>query len=470
MVILSEDVLRSAKDPTKDTADAKEPAGTADASTIGRKETKELDYCSQLNRVLPPSIRVIAWVPVGDSFSARFAAESRTYRYFFVRRSLDLAAMQAAAWKFVGDHDFRNFCKIDAINVTNFRRVIHSVTLCQMPASRDVGDTTRAPGDAMKGAGGGIASIGSPEDVWFFEIRGQAFLWHQVRHMVSVLFLVGRGLEAPSVIDALLDPSHETGVPRKPQYSMAPESPLVLHRCTYSHLQFHYDPAVLWRLCHDLEQEWEEVTLKAARLRNALNILYGVRVRARDVQDVQAKATKVVDHADGRRTTKRIRSSKNSPPEATLFSSGSGDGCAQNPVEPGVSGSTIAEVASNRTATATNAATVEQSRVAGEAELTRSNQGKVKDSSEWQYTGTADVLVPWAHALQILGGLENAPGTRRAHVPLLHRPGAKTLAEKVAGLSGRQQQRKLAHDGQRAGIALDEDRDFFRQMRSQGNM
>jgi tRNA pseudouridine38/39 synthase len=30
-------------------------------------------------------------------------------------------------------------------------------------------------------------------------IKGSAFLWHQVRCMVSVLFLIGQGLESPSV-------------------------------------------------------------------------------------------------------------------------------------------------------------------------------------------------------------------------------------------------------------------------------
>ncbi|KAL7617024.1 hypothetical protein Lser_V15G00158 [Lactuca serriola] len=30
-------------------------------------------------------------------------------------------------------------------------------------------------------------------------IKGSAFLWHQVRCMVAVLFLIGQGLESPDV-------------------------------------------------------------------------------------------------------------------------------------------------------------------------------------------------------------------------------------------------------------------------------
>jgi tRNA pseudouridine38/39 synthase len=32
--------------------------------------------------------------------------------------------MQKAASKFIGEHDFRNFCKMDAANVSNYRRRI----------------------------------------------------------------------------------------------------------------------------------------------------------------------------------------------------------------------------------------------------------------------------------------------------------------------------------------------------------
>lgn len=37
--------------------------------------------------------------------------------------------MQKAASKFVGEHDFRNFCKMDAANVSNYRRHITEFTI-----------------------------------------------------------------------------------------------------------------------------------------------------------------------------------------------------------------------------------------------------------------------------------------------------------------------------------------------------
>lgn len=37
------------------------------------------------------------------------------------------------------------------------------------------------------------------DELWAMTIKGSAFLWHQVRFMVAVLFLIGEGHESPSV-------------------------------------------------------------------------------------------------------------------------------------------------------------------------------------------------------------------------------------------------------------------------------
>ena len=63
-----------------------------------------------------------------------------------------------------GEFDFRNFCKIDPA-VSNFRRTVLSASI--QPA-----------------AGGPCVPEGSesPLDVFEFEVRGTAFLYHQARH------------------------------------------------------------------------------------------------------------------------------------------------------------------------------------------------------------------------------------------------------------------------------------------------
>ncbi|KAH9948477.1 pseudouridine synthase [Amylocystis lapponica] len=186
----------------------------------------ELHYVSSLNNVLPPTIRVIAWSPVSLEFSARFSCRYRHYKYLFSSQGLDVSAMQSAAELLVGEHDFRNMCKLDpSKQLTTFKRRILSARI----------------NPVQSGA------------LYVFDLIGTAFLYNQVRHIMAVLFLVGTRLEHPSIVSALLniDPEHplspETGqgplpvVVTKPEYQMADALPLMLWECGYE------ESAVNWR-------------------------------------------------------------------------------------------------------------------------------------------------------------------------------------------------------------------------------
>lgn len=96
------------------------------ASQRAKADTeKEIPYCFILNKVLPPEIRVLAWCPVADDFSARykaiqrssylvltctfkathfflmldrFSCLKRTYKYFFPKGELDLEVCISDLW------------------------------------------------------------------------------------------------------------------------------------------------------------------------------------------------------------------------------------------------------------------------------------------------------------------------------------------------------------------------------------
>ncbi|XP_044509899.1 tRNA pseudouridine(38/39) synthase [Mangifera indica] len=203
----------------------------------------EIDYVRVLNRALPKDIRIIGWCPVPINFSARFSCLSREYKYFFWRENLNLLAMESAGKKFVGEHDFRNFCKMDALNVHNYRRHVTSFEVS--PCDMRYGDNQ-------------LCAI---------KIRGTAFLWHQVRCMVAVLFMIGRGLESDEVIDALLDTERTL---RKPQYIMAPEIPLVLQSCEFDDLKFTCSFDAGQALLMHLQNECQMYQLQAAIYHEAL--------------------------------------------------------------------------------------------------------------------------------------------------------------------------------------------------------
>ena len=234
------------KQDAEDVDTTEEPVETQHEKPAWDSIQDELPYIQLLNRVLPPDIKILAWCanPPPD-FSARFSCKERRYRYFFTNPAftptpglptntkgdawLDIEAMRGAAKKLEGLHDFRNMCKVDpSKQLTTFERRIFSARIEAVTADQEPGAFLARPPFAADSEQH-PASSAEPE-LFYFEVCGSAFLWHQVRHMVAVLFLVGQGYEDPSIVDMLLDPSK---MPGRPVYEMASDGPLVLWDCIF---------------------------------------------------------------------------------------------------------------------------------------------------------------------------------------------------------------------------------------------
>lgn len=93
--------------------------------------------------------------------------------------------MQDAAKYLIGEHDFRNLCKMDK-DKTTMRRVI-KVDIVSPPTTLGTEEGTH-PLDSCK-----------------LVILGQSFVWHQIRCIAAVLIYVGKGLEEPEIVRELLD-------------------------------------------------------------------------------------------------------------------------------------------------------------------------------------------------------------------------------------------------------------------------
>ncbi|KAK4861733.1 hypothetical protein LT330_003768 [Penicillium expansum] len=257
----------------------KPPAEGEDAMNVDSGSTEkewddvvdEMNYINVLNRVLPEDIRVLAWCPnPPPGFDARFSCRERRYKYFFTNPAfnptpgsigfqnraqngkgprsefregwLDIEAMREAAKHFEGLHDFRNFCKLDTNKqIDNFERIIHHSSIEAVnPKVNPVGYIGK-PGFQAKEGCVPEPDLITPDTVsqsvpqiYTFNLHGSAFLWHQVRHMVAILFLVGQGLESPSIVPELLDIAKN---PRKPTYAMADDAPLVLWDCIFPDIE-----------------------------------------------------------------------------------------------------------------------------------------------------------------------------------------------------------------------------------------
>ncbi len=168
-----------------------------------------------MNARLPEAVRVLKAAYAKDDFDARLSAKGKEYRYqlyqadilpphlapywTFCHRPLDLAAMQKAAAFFVGEHDFLSFA-------ANPNRVLETTV-------RNIFSFE-------------VKRVGPR---YTFIVRGDGFLYKQVRSMVGFLISVGKGNEKPEAVKELLD-KHP---PRTARVETAPARGLFLWKVFY---------------------------------------------------------------------------------------------------------------------------------------------------------------------------------------------------------------------------------------------
>ena len=178
---------------------------------------------------LPRDLGVLAvWeasLPDGAPVDPRFWNLGKRYRYrirstprrlpqtirgeWHLPRALDVAAMQAAARHFVGEHDFAGFRASACQSRTTVRR-LHAVTVTGRPSGDELPADPRCEvheggsemGKVAKVAE--VAEVAEVVEVVEIDVRGEAFLQNMVRIIVGTLVEVGLGRRAPDSIPALL--------------------------------------------------------------------------------------------------------------------------------------------------------------------------------------------------------------------------------------------------------------------------
>lgn len=204
-----------------------------------RRRVRPFDIQLELNDRLPPDIHVLQVEAAHDAFHARHDATSRVYLYqisrrrtafakpfvWWVRDSLDAAAMQQAAQRLVGMHDFRNFT--DRRNAAESTKVLLE-----------------------------FVDIGETGDLILIRLGASHFLWKMVRKIVATLVEVGRGnLDADGVASLLAG--------EKMVEPTAPPSGLFLEQILYEGEIFDrpLEPLVAvssWRAAEKSGKRWDK--------------------------------------------------------------------------------------------------------------------------------------------------------------------------------------------------------------------
>jgi tRNA pseudouridine38-40 synthase len=163
----------------------------------------EANLCRALNRTLPASIRVLSAARVTSDFHARHSAKSKTYEYrifrgeicppwlaryvYALHAALDVDAMQRAAARVRGEHDFTSFAASD-------------------PDRRERGSTGDSPDPR-----GNMRCLHlsqwtqKAEGSLLYRVQGNGFLHHMVRNLVGTFLEVGRGNLGETEIASILE-------------------------------------------------------------------------------------------------------------------------------------------------------------------------------------------------------------------------------------------------------------------------
>jgi tRNA pseudouridine38-40 synthase len=155
-----------------------------------RSAPPPLTIVRELNSRLPADIVVLEVEPASNRFHARHDAVTRSYVYqissrksafskryvWWVKEPLDVPAMNSAASKLAGRHDFVCFAAAD-------------------PSRPD--ESTIVVVDS--------ASVQQEGDMIVFRIEASHFLWRMVRRLAGVLVKLGKGEITMEQFDQLLD-------------------------------------------------------------------------------------------------------------------------------------------------------------------------------------------------------------------------------------------------------------------------
>ncbi|MEI9980569.1 MAG: tRNA pseudouridine synthase A [Edaphobacter sp.] len=192
-----------------------------------------------LNRILPPSIRVLTVEEVPADFHARHSARRKTYEYRILpgnricspmlapyvwafQRPLDLATLQQAAAHVTGTHDFTSFAAADS-DLTS--RSQSEEDDAEEP-SHSVEQTLSKEAVISTGGGALAAAVEKPaspprlqhtnirtihhsiwlqhEDLYIYRVTGSGFLHHMVRNLVGTFVQTATGHIAVEDIPKIL--------------------------------------------------------------------------------------------------------------------------------------------------------------------------------------------------------------------------------------------------------------------------
>ena len=235
---------------------------TGNVFSLSLRYNEKYNYTKLINNLLPNDIYILGGKIVDDSFDARFSCLYREYKYYFFKKNMDIDLIKKACKLLQGVHNFKKFCKIDKADDNwenkNYERRIYEIYI------EKCGKDFIFPFDI------------SNTDDYYYEcyvcvIKGSAFLWHQVRCIMSILFLIGNKLEDIDLINEMLNEKSN----KEFLYAIADDSNLVLTDCVFEFCNFETEEAVASNIFLRLEKIYQDNLMQTIINTHFFNIIFG---------------------------------------------------------------------------------------------------------------------------------------------------------------------------------------------------
>lgn len=152
---------------------------------ISEVEIQVATFSLELNKLLPPDIKILKCEVVDRQFRMISAPKQKEYLYFFsygeknhpfsapfithINEELDIELMKSGALLFRGSHNFKNYCYRPTENQNFSREIILSEI-----DNNDV-----------------LSANFFPAQSYLYRVHAKSFMRHQVRLMMGILFRVG---------------------------------------------------------------------------------------------------------------------------------------------------------------------------------------------------------------------------------------------------------------------------------------
>ena len=270
---------------------------TGNIFSISLRNNPKYNYSKLINNLLPNDICILSYKEVDDSFDARFSCLYREYKYYFIKKNMNISKMNKALTYMKGLHNFRKFCKVDKSDPNwenkNYERRLYDISITKCDANFVFPFT--------------IENTCEYYECYVCEIKGSAFLWHQVRCIMGVLFLIGNELEEPEIVKEMLNVS----TPYEFVYAIADDCNLVLSNCVFEFWNFDVDDNTISDMYYKVEKIYQQNLIQIIIQTHFCNVILNAHNNIRNVIGMNNKVEYLNKKRKINKYTKMLEHSKN---------------------------------------------------------------------------------------------------------------------------------------------------------------